>query len=943
MRRVSVTTLLLLAVLASASAPAAGADLRVVDPSGAPLEGARVVAESTAHADDLYGRQSSLLADGTTGPDGRLDAPLPHLPLLLLVDHPGYRLHRAHLDGPPADPVVLHPGLPVEGRLESRTDGVAVREAEICARWRSEGRTWQRCTRELDQHGAFRLPGLDGGEVRVQVHAPGFLPLEDAFTVLSDGTIRSTDGPQPGDASANASSRRAPSSSGSTGVPAETAEWVLRLERGHLLRGRVTGRRTPVAGATVRSDAGGRDHTDRSGTFELAVPNLPARLTVTAPGFREASVRVARLPEDPDGLHLHLEPGESISGILVSEDSSPVEEARIWLARLQGDAARTESRERVATEDGEFQLDLGQPGRYRVRVGAEGYSSQNLGEITVAEGEHRDLGVVALSRGAGVRGVVLDDASGEPVPGASVELVPQGTALYQALRQGGLHRTATDPQGRFELFGLDAGRFELRARHDDYATTTDRFSLDRDEAVDLGEVMLEPGVRLRATLVDREGQPRPGLLARVLDPEGGSLTPLAQARSDREGRLEELQLASGRYRIEVYGDRLLLTQEIELPRGEETAERELVVGGVELSGVVTRDGEPVAGGFLSLTSSLDPGQHRGKVLMRGGGSGAEGFGFSHSQLTADVAGDGSFRIQDAPAGALQVTFHGDDGSSVQRRVVVPDVPRHELVLEIGGYALRGRVTEAESGAPLPAATVRVLDFSGTVVAQASSGPDGAFRVQDLESGEYTVEVEAEGFQAAVEPGVRVGPSTPPLQVALERGGGAELVIRLSRRDGSPMAGVPVTLLTEGGRMVRALLTDGSGERRYGDLTPGAYFVVWSDAHSGTGISEPILLEDGETRVWDRVTPPGGSVEVTCPPDACAGLPVDHLAVYSPTGVDIGPYLSGISPALRFSRQGRLALGRLSHGTYLLRVWAGGTSREEVLTVGAEREVVGLVQ
>ena len=86
---------------------------------------------------------------------------------------------------------------------------------------------------------------------------------------------------------------------------------------------------------------------------------------------------------------------------------------------------------------------------------------------------------------------------------------------------------------------------------------------------------------------------------------------------------------------------------------------------------------------------------------------------------------------------------------------------------------------------------------------------------------------------------------------------------------------------------------------------------------------------------EKVLGEGAPVELTCDPQQCGGAAVDLIAVYSPAGIEIGPYLSGMTSGLRFSQAGEISLGRLAPGRYLVRLWVHGAKRERSLTVGSE--------
>lgn len=898
----------LLIVLSSRAAA-----LQVVDAEGKPVADARVVvyrAPQSGSEFSLFHQLAPPLLDTTTDAEGRVASDLPRLRTLLLVDQPRYGPWALEIEDSPPRTVTLSVGHELRGKVDL-DDGARVREGRICGYWttawagREKIHEWRRCS-DVAEDGSFTLSGLAGKDVAVAVWVPGFLPT-----------------------------RR-------TVEPDRKEPLEIRPERGHRIVGRVEARRQPIRGASVRSPAGARADTGTDGAFELAVTRLPTQLEVQAPGFRSQKVTVPKTTEEKDEiLRIEMQPAEQLSGILMSSDGQPISRASFSVTRHLASGERIESRHPLLTTDDEsFRLDLPGPGNYDFRIEAEGHRPEVVPEITLSTGQILDLGVVTLSRGAGVRGTLVDADDESPIRGAVVRLLLHGSQIFDALRRNERPSAISDETGSFEIWGLDAGRFELRVEHKGYAPSSQGLSLERDEVKDLETLLLDQGVEVSGTLVDRERQPRPALTVRIFDPEQGSLEPLFEGFSDGEGRFGTARLTSGRYRVNVYGNRLLLSQEIDLARKERARELELVVGGVDLYGRVTRNGEPVTGGSLSLTSALDPAPHQGKVFLRTP-TGQLTQGLPQSTLAVDVRPDGTFHLADAPHGALRVTYYPLSGEPVRRQVLVPDLPRHELDLEIGGRTLQGRVVDAETGLGVGSATVRVLRESGWPAATVTTREDGFFEAPDLEPGTVAVEASAEGFATALHPPIALDSKAIPVEIALEPGGDGALSVRLVRQDGSPVAGSLFTLLDEAGRMIRSLPSDSRGQRRFDALPAGTYFVVWTDSLAGAGISQPIVLEAGEERRFEQVLQAGSSIEITCSASSCDGAPVDHVAVYSSAGVDLGPYLSGVAPALRFSSEGTLALGRLSPATYLLKVWTGSVARETVFTADSEIARVAL--
>jgi len=902
-----------LAAALAAAAPAA-AGVRVVGPAGEPVAAAAIEIYRPPGAATLAGAATARVAEGESDAEGLVTLAVPiHDRLLWLVDHPGYAPGVFVRPGGSPVPVRLGRGAALRGRVRAAgEDAAPPAEGRVCASWEESfdgwGRTrgWRRCA-PIGEDGSFAVPGVNVTEVTVHVHVPGFLPL------------------------------RRPAVAG-RGLE-------LTLERGTLLAGRVVdSRRRPVPGAAVGAGRDLETEADAAGRFEVAAPALPVTLVVRAPGHRPAEVRVS---EPAAEVVVVLAPGEALAGVLVDEQSLPIAAADLWLERRTPPGEwRGERRALALDPRGGFAADLPAPGRYRARFEAAGYRPLALPAVEVAASQLLDLGVLGLERGGVVAGCTVDGESGEPIGGAEIELAPNGAALVTHLVRGRSFKAVTGDDGRFEVAGLEAGSYRLSARRDGYATTVEEVVIEGSGVHDLGDLALGRGVLLSGVVVDRAGELRPGLRVRLFDPLGSPLAPLAEWLTDAGGAFTGQAVEPGVYRVRVDGSRLLLAQEIEVPEGVTEHEVRLVAGGVRLAGVVHRGGEPVAGGLLTLVADLDPGDHRGKVILHGGGplaGGADALGFSESQLVTEIAADGTFAVDDAPSGRLWARVYEDAGSETARELIVPDRAEAWVEIDLGGAALEGRVTDAATGAGI-AAQLALFSVSGRPVAAAAADGEGRFRLADLAPGRYALEASAEGYRPARLAELDVRPGVPPVELALEPGGSGEIEIRLVRADGGPAAGIPVNLLDAGGRMVRSLLTDALGVRRYGGLPEGEYVVVWSDPLAGTGVAGGLTVADGEVTVIERVLGRGGPLTVVCGSVRCAGAALESLGVYPVAeGVELSPYLDGVSAGMRFSGDGRLPLGRLAPGSYLVDVAAAGDRWQGLVALGGEDGTVFVVE
>ncbi|MGH7487144.1 MAG: MSCRAMM family protein, partial [bacterium] len=285
-------------------------------------------------------------------------------------------------------------------------------------------------------------------------------------------------------------------------------------------------------------------------------------------------------------------------------------------------------------------------------------------------------------------------------------------------------------------------------------------------------------------------------------------------------------------------------------------------------------------------------------------------------------------------GLLWVIYVSEAGESRTRRLWVPDQEQAIATVDIGGLNLRGRVEEAGTGLGIEA-SVQVSDPSGRSLARLTSDADGLFVVPDLEPGTYNLKANADDFVTVAITGLQLTAESPLVRIPLERGKPGRLTIRLRREDGTPISGMPATLLDASGAMIRSLPTNALGERQYDDLPAGIYFLVWTDAVAGTGASGPISLDGRRPVTLEKALPEGAPVQLTCDAAVCGGAGIDFLGLYSADGIEIGPYLSGVSSSLRFSQAGGISLGRVTPGQYLLKVWLRGAKSERPLAVSSQ--------
>ncbi|HEX4416961.1 MAG TPA: carboxypeptidase-like regulatory domain-containing protein [Kofleriaceae bacterium] len=259
----------------------------------------------------------------------------------------------------------------------------------------------------------------------------------------------------------------------------------LVLTPGTMIVGRVTDQHgAPVVGAQVTATPGGaRDaaagpsgagaaaatlgaeidvFTDDDGAYKLGPVTGTVELHATAYGHGEArrtlelaAVRGQTPGERREDLVLEVADA-SITGILEDTTGAPVAGAQLDVV-----GGPSDGRHATVAADGTFTIDLLPAGHVRLHIDHPRYPPDDV-EV-VAEPGHPATLRLRLALGGGAEGVLLDAASGAPIP--SVSLAASGPS-------NGLAEASTDQAGRWTLGPLRPGRWKVVIKQPGYLTLT---------------------------------------------------------------------------------------------------------------------------------------------------------------------------------------------------------------------------------------------------------------------------------------------------------------------------------------------------------------------------------------------------------------------------------------------------------------------------------------
>jgi hypothetical protein len=373
--------------------------------------------------------------------------------------------------------VRLHAAGSVSG-VVTWDDGSPAENATVWAR--SPGPDTGRRQTVTDKSGAFKIGDVVPGELSVVARASG------------DGTA---DPSEPGRERASVTLRAGEQKTGLKLVLAKRTEMISGLvldEQGEPAAGAsVLARAERVDGRAWRSSAGcANGLTGADGTFTLEGLRKGS-YTLWASDAQHADVERAHVPAGSQDVRLRFSRGGTLSGSVLRADGRPVPRYSLLLLRpgfAGDDVGLRQAVDRtppllVHNPGGAFRIDQVAAGTYDlVAVAPDGRVAR--ASVAVNAGENRQGLRLTASPGVDVHGTVVDQESGQPLPGVEVLVaVPADQA----------RGATTTPQGTFRIPhvpavpGLSVSFSPDRATH---APERRTLGASRDGRIDLGMIPL---------------------------------------------------------------------------------------------------------------------------------------------------------------------------------------------------------------------------------------------------------------------------------------------------------------------------------------------------------------------------------------------------------------------------------------------------------------------
>jgi hypothetical protein len=614
------------------------------------------------------------------------------------------------------------------------------------------------------------------------------------------------------------------------------------LEPAPELRGRVldAATRNPIARANVYAISGRRHLWTRSaadGSFVIR----PAQagdwvLGAVASRYVQTTRRLSRAQRTDKPVELLLREGVTISGRVTDDERRPVGTARVRVLEnsRSGPAAAA-----LAGEDGTFTLRR-VPAVETLRLVAThpDFEPASLGDLGLKPGEKRTGVAFALSRGATVAGTVT--ARSAPLADARVILTFGRSGIDAPPRslagpEWSWPRATTGADGRFRIGGLAPGEYTVTASKTGYAREST-------------EGVVVAGHRGPQQLVFALG-PEAVISGSVRGKRGSGVADqfIRAAPTDAAIRFggSAQTLADGSFRID--GLKPGVTYILTVSSGLASGQRKTVVApaeGVEMTGTGTGriEGRVIDSGGRPVTEFQVIAQNDGRNRV--------------NPVRQDISSEsGEFALENVPATLLEVRAVAKGYQPARiGGITLEEGETHsgvELTLS-RGVVLRGRVTDALSGAPLPNIDVQAEGAPSGVTTET----DGSFEIGSLPPGKVRVTARGSEYTPTTQV-VEAGENAASIELKLSAGASVSAVVVSS--GGEPQAGAQATLTQAGQDSFNGTKATAGPDGRllFSHLAPGRYTL---SAGIAGRYAKPVdlTLEADQARDDVRVVIGGGA-------------------------------------------------------------------------------------
>jgi hypothetical protein len=617
------------------------------------------------------------------------------------------------------------------------------------------------------------------------------------------------------------------------------------------------------------------------------------------------------------------EPG--ISGYVLAPGDVPVSGGTVMSASAWMSASTTIDR------SGRFRIPAERAGVFRVTVSVQGFAPYRF-RVTLPASRTLRLPVIHLEPATYFR-VRFVSPAGEPITAPVIRHLSFDGSGAPLLEASDAPTIEPDADGATRIGPLPHGTTTQALDTPGYAQTRiPNVSVTGAEPLlDGGTIVVQPGSTLHVDVLDGSGKPVPDHVVLLED-----LLPLSPLRfptltTNAEGRVTFERLAAGRYRVRTAAMERCATQYLSLARtitvpATGTVNIRIVVAGTATFRISSPAGP--AKGVVVTAQPDNPPSASPTILVGRGMPSLIAASLTTSRCRGTTGADGRVALTSFPPGPSDIAVHFANSLYVRRL----DVPRDggEIAVSVPDGVLPVRVVNAVTQEPVPRAFITwTIEGGGRSEATTTIVGEGLLEGVGTKAGILTVT--APGFQAAEEP----LPEPPGVihDVALAPLPDMRLRVRVVTATGEGVPGAVVEVAPQNPLWAPQLdVTDANGVVTFPDAPPG---IVGVTAFANGYVASTLRIsQDNRAAGALLKLSPGYRALVNVQLPTASSRLIVH--VLNGIGQTMDALLDGASDR-GIEQPGRLSLGPLPPGDYVIELRGAGEQRQEKITLG-ERDV-----
>jgi large repetitive protein len=556
------------------------------------------------------------------------------------------------------------------------------------------------------------------------------------------------------------------------------------------------------------------------GTYVLDhIPAGRVDLEASASGYSRATLNAVEVDDGKTtaGADIRLDPAAHVIGRVTAQDGTAL--AGVYVTAIETGARRDAGLDTAMTDaNGDYALTSVPAGDRRIAFTKTGFVRQEK-SFTAEVGKDARVDAM-LDRGLDLRGRVVDEA-GQGVAGANVRVQSDAESSGS---------TRTDPDGGFVISGLGDLRYAVVAQRNGYMEA--RLDDISPAATSVVTLTLHRG----GTITGHVSGAVSTDFAPVMVMVHGVVGIAPNGRADASGNFTIVGVPDGHFTVVANA-----VQSGGAPRTSPPVAVDVVNGsagpveitfkdGFTIQGRVTVNGRPVNSGSIRFTPTTPSEQAAG----------------------GQISGDGTYGVAGVTAGSYQVGVSlpsSDYGYGYGTRYTASGSGVFDIDIPAG--SLNGRVTDAQSGAPVPDAQIILSPTRSGAHRQGATDSQGSYSFDPMTEGSWRLNIQKDGYQAVVREITVSGPTNVDVQLTA----GSKLTVHvIDAIDGHPVA-ASIALIDSSGHLTYHTTsgTDGIAE-------------VWAPPETysiSAGISVSSIGAGGMQYVSEplRVTLPAADVQL----------------------------------------------------------------------------------